>query len=119
MNEEQIQGSEDGAKPAAIHRDVMQILERGFEASLYGGHHVCGMAVNQQWMIPKLGCDSLQHVAEAIQEHLSDLRGAVVSNLETTSKLMRAQAFVQSDAAAATYQTLGQYRDALIKILEA
>jgi hypothetical protein len=74
MNEEQIQDSEDQAVPAPVHREVMRILESGFERS---DPSVGDQIVNTQWMVPKWGCDSLQHVADEVGERLSEVKAVL------------------------------------------
>ena len=117
MSEEQMQGSETPRDPAPVHLEVMQILERGFELRHDGWLRKNGMSVNTQWMVPKWDCDSLQHVADALEERITEAQSNERLMQEMKDRVLRARAFVSSSATAATYQTLGQYRDALIEIL--
>ena len=71
MSEEQYTGPENNDDSAPVHRVVMQILERGFE---YAENPTPGEFIaNSQWMYPKWDCDSLQHVADAMEETILEV----------------------------------------------
>lgn len=75
MNEEQSKDHESNAGPAPVDRVVMQILECGFD---YAKPPIAGeVIVNGQWMYPKWDCDSLQFVADAIEEKLSEVKSVL------------------------------------------
>lgn len=70
MKEEKIK-----TDPAPVDRVVMQILECGFD---YAKPPIVGeVIVNGQWMYPKWDCDSLQFVADAIEEKLSEVKSVL------------------------------------------
>jgi len=71
MSEDKSNGSENNAAPAPVYRVVMQILECGFE---YCENPTPGeFIVNSQWMYPKWDCDSLQHIADAMEEKILEV----------------------------------------------
>lgn len=73
MSEERSTDPENNADPAPVHRAVMQILELGFE---YAKAPTPGeLIVNGRWMYPR--CDSLQHVADAIEEKLLEVKSVL------------------------------------------